>query len=40
MDRLAGTGAANGSVAKKEDKKAVKKIVKVDPADVTLLVCV
>jgi hypothetical protein len=40
MDRLAGTGATNGAVTKKEDeKKAVKKNVKVDPADVTLLVC-
>jgi hypothetical protein len=40
MDRLAGTGSANGTVAKKEDeKKVVKKNIKVDPADVTLLVC-
>jgi hypothetical protein len=40
MDRLAGAGAANGKSSKKgEEKTAVKKIVKVDPADVTLLVC-
>lgn len=40
MDRLAGTGASNGTIAKREDeKKAVKKNIKVDPADVTLLVC-
>jgi hypothetical protein len=40
MDRLAGTGASNGTITKKDDeKKAVKKTVKVDPADVTLLVC-
>jgi hypothetical protein len=40
MDRLAGSGAANGAVAKKgEDKQAPKKVVKVDPVDVTLLVC-
>ena len=39
MDRLAGTGAGN-IVKKGDEKKAVKKIVKVDPADVTLLVCV
>ncbi|KAF4617946.1 hypothetical protein G7Y89_g15035 [Cudoniella acicularis] len=39
MDRLAGAGAANGTVAKKGDeKKVVKKIVKVDQADVALLV--
>ena len=42
MDRLAGTGAANGVVSKKSDEEkkaaAVKKIVKVDPTDVTLLV--
>lgn len=39
MDRLAGTGASNGTLVKKNDeKKAIKKIVKVDPADVTLLV--
>jgi len=39
MDRLAGSGA-NGAVAKKEDgKKVVKKAVKVDQADITLLVC-
>lgn len=40
MERLSGGGAANGTVSKKdEDKKIVKKIVKVDQADVTLLVC-
>src|SRR4051794_7095647 len=40
MDRLAGTGATNGTVSKKDDeKKVVKKVVKVDQADVTLLVC-
>jgi hypothetical protein len=39
MDRLAGTGAPNGTSAKKEDeKKVVKKVVKVDQADVALLV--
>ncbi|PQE15781.1 Huntingtin-interacting K protein [Rutstroemia sp. NJR-2017a BBW] len=39
MNRLAGTNATNGTVAKKEDdKKVVKKTVKVDPADVTLLI--
>jgi hypothetical protein len=41
MDRLAGSSGANGTAAKKNDeKKVVKKAVKVDPADVTLLVCV
>lgn len=41
MDRLAGKGATNGVLAKKEDetKVAVKKNVKVDQADVALLVC-
>lgn len=40
MDRLAGTAVTNGLVPKKGDeKKVVKRIVKVDPADVTLLVC-
>ncbi|TVY56358.1 hypothetical protein LCER1_G004867 [Lachnellula cervina] len=40
MDRLAGKGATNGVLAKKEDetKVAVKKNVKVDQADVALLV--
>ena len=39
MDRLTGTKAPNGTVSKtEEEKKAVKKTVKVDPADVTLLV--
>jgi len=31
--------SANGSASKEDDKKVVKKNVKVDPADVTLLVC-
>lgn len=40
MERLAGTGATNGKAAKKGDeKKVVKKIVKVEAADVNLLVC-
>ena len=40
MDRLAGAGAASGKSSKKaEEKTVVKKTVKVDPADVTLLVC-
>lgn len=40
MERLAGTGATNGKVTKKGDeKKVVKKIVKVEAADVNLLVC-
>lgn len=40
MDRLAGSGTANGTAAKKEDEKqAPKKLIKVDQADVTLLVC-
>ncbi|TGO60975.1 hypothetical protein BCON_0031g00540 [Botryotinia convoluta] len=39
MERLAGTGTTNGKVAKKGDeKKVVKKIVKVEAADVNLLV--
>ncbi|KAF7949460.1 uncharacterized protein EAE97_002969 [Botrytis byssoidea] len=39
MERLAGIGSTNGKVAKKEDeKKAVKKIVKVEATDVNLLV--
>jgi phenylalanyl-tRNA synthetase beta subunit len=39
MDRLAGNTAAAGEVKKKEDaKKEVKKAIKVDQADVTLLV--
>ncbi|RDL38795.1 Uncharacterized protein BP5553_03135 [Venustampulla echinocandica] len=40
MDRLAGPKAANGSAAKREEEKkaAVKKVVKVDQADVALLV--
>lgn len=39
MERLGGAATTNGTVAKKDDKKVVKKTVKVDPADVTLLVC-
>ncbi|KAF7893201.1 uncharacterized protein EAF02_000739 [Botrytis sinoallii] len=39
MERLAGTSATNGKLAKKGDeKKVVKKIVKVEAADVNLLV--
>ncbi|KAH8646609.1 hypothetical protein BGZ60DRAFT_391775 [Tricladium varicosporioides] len=39
MDRLAGTGVTNGTVAKKDDeKKTIKKVVKVDQADVALLI--
>ena len=39
MDRLAGSGSTNGTISKKEDeKKVVKKVVKVDQADVALLV--
>jgi hypothetical protein len=39
MDRLAGSGATNGTTAKKEgDKQASKKTIKVDQADVTFLV--
>ena len=39
MDRLAGTGGSNGTSAKTGEKKVVKKVVKVDQADVALLVC-
>lgn len=40
MDRLAGAGNANGTAAKKgDDKQAPKKVVKVEQADVALLVC-
>lgn len=40
MERLGGSSGTNGTAAKKgEEKKVVKKTVKVDPADVTLLVC-
>lgn len=40
MNRLAGTSSKNGTVAKKGDeKKVVKKTVKVEATDVTLLVC-
>lgn len=38
MERLGGAGATNGTVAKKDEQKVVKKTVKVDPQDVTLLV--
>ncbi|RDW89708.1 hypothetical protein BP6252_01740 [Coleophoma cylindrospora] len=38
MDRLAGTGGSNGVAAKKDDAKVVKKAVKVDAADVALVV--
>ncbi|CZT04521.1 uncharacterized protein RAG0_10943 [Rhynchosporium agropyri] len=38
MERLGGSGATNGTVAKKDESKVMKKTVKVDPADVTLLV--
>jgi hypothetical protein len=39
MDRLAGTNATAGDGKKKEDeKKEVKKVVKVDQADVALMV--
>lgn len=40
MDRLTGTKTTDGTVAKKGDeKKVVKKTVKVEAADVNLLVC-
>jgi hypothetical protein len=40
MERLGGTANTNGAAAKKDtETKVVKKTVKVDPADVTLLVC-
>jgi hypothetical protein len=40
MERLGGAATTNGTKTKKDDdKKVVKKTVKVDPADVTLLVC-
>ncbi|PMD17132.1 hypothetical protein NA56DRAFT_648872 [Hyaloscypha hepaticicola] len=39
MERLGGSASTNGAAAKKDtETKAVKKSVKVDPADVTLLV--
>ncbi|KAF8856574.1 hypothetical protein BDZ45DRAFT_745330 [Acephala macrosclerotiorum] len=38
MERLGGATETNGTVAKKDETKVVKKAVKVDPADVTLLV--
>ena len=40
MDRLAGTGTTNGAAKKKEEEenKPVKKVAKVDQADVALLV--
>ena len=39
MDRLAVSAGPNGTVAKTDEKKVVKKVVKVDAADVALLVC-
>jgi len=40
MERLGGSASTNGAAAKKDtETKVVKKTVKVDPADVTLLVC-
>jgi hypothetical protein len=39
MERLGGAGDTNGAVAKKDETKVVKKTVKVDAADVNLLVC-
>ncbi|KAG9229406.1 hypothetical protein BJ875DRAFT_387421 [Amylocarpus encephaloides] len=38
MDRLADTRGPNGTTAKKEETKVVKKAVKVDQADVALLI--
>ncbi|KAE9367194.1 hypothetical protein N431DRAFT_429892 [Stipitochalara longipes BDJ] len=39
MERLGGSATSNGTVAKKDNEiKVVKKTVKVDPADVTLLI--
>lgn len=38
MERLGGSGATNGVVAKKNEQKVVKKAVKVDAADVALVV--
>jgi hypothetical protein len=40
MDRLAGPATTNGTASKKgEEKEVPKKVVKVDQADVALLVC-
>lgn len=40
MDRLSGLGLSNSDAKKKEEeKKEVKKVVKVDAADVALVVC-
>jgi hypothetical protein len=40
MERLGGSTKSNGTAVKKDNEvKVVKKTVKVDPADVTLLVC-
>lgn len=40
MERLGGSATTNGAAAKNDtETKVVKKTVKVDPADVTLLVC-
>lgn len=38
MDRLAGAGATSGDAGKKEEKREAKKAVKIDQADVTLVV--
>lgn len=38
VERLSG-GTTNGTVVKKDEQKVVKKAIKVDAADVTLLVC-
>jgi hypothetical protein len=40
MERLGGSTKSNGTAVKKDNEvRVVKKTVKVDPADVTLLVC-
>ncbi len=39
MERLGGVKAVNGTAVKHDEKKVVKKNLKVDPADVALLVC-
>ncbi|KAK0099307.1 hypothetical protein ONS95_006331 [Cadophora gregata] len=38
MERLGGATVTNGAVAKKDEQKVVKKVVKVDAADVALLI--
>ncbi|EKD12624.1 hypothetical protein LZ554_004144 [Drepanopeziza brunnea f. sp. 'monogermtubi'] len=38
MERLGGSGATNGVVAKKDEQKIVKKSVKVEAADVALVI--